>query len=158
MLSGGASSGLTTELESYAVSGSGPVQHVRIVGQGNSQSGSARRWNSVTEVRLLGASAAGGALRVAAPNAAALSYTLDGNYPNPFNPSTEIRFTLPQAQRVTLVVYDLLGRVVARLLDGPLEAGQQRVRFNASGLASGMYLYRLQAGTFVETRRMVLLK
>ena len=109
------------------------MQHVRIVGQGNSQSGSAVRWNSITEVCLLGASTAGGALRAAAPNAAALSYTLDGNYPNPFHPTTEIRFTVPQAQRVTLVVYDLLGRAVACLLGGPLEAGQQRVCFDAWG-------------------------
>ena len=159
VLSGGESSGATAELEHYEVAEGVPVQHVRIVGHGNSQRGNAGRWNSITEIRLIGASAAVGAARGAVPGgAAALSYALDGNYPNPFNPTTEIRFTLPQAQRVTLVVYDLLGREVARLLDGPVEAGRQRVRFDASDLSSGMYLYRLQAGTFVKTRRMVLLK
>lgn len=85
-------------------------------------------------------------------------FTLEPNYPNPFNPSTEIRFSLPEAMPVTLVVYDVLGREVARLLDGTLEAGMHRVRWNASSLPNGVYLYRLEAGSFTKTQRMTLVK
>ena len=86
------------------------------------------------------------------------AFRLEENWPDPFNPSTEIRFALPQASDVQLAVYDLLGREVARLVSGPLGAGQHTVRFDASALASGMYLYRIEAGAFTETRRMTLLK
>jgi len=85
-------------------------------------------------------------------------YALSANYPNPFNPSTEIRFALPEAAEVHLVVYDALGREVARLMDGAMDAGHHRATFDASALPSGVYLYRLTAGDFVETRRMVLMK
>ena len=91
-------------------------------------------------------------------SAAPTAYALDQNYPNPFNPSTEIRFALPEATDVRLAVYDALGREVARLADGPMGAGYQHVRFDASGLPSGVYLYRLEAGTFTQTNRMVLMK
>ena len=83
---------------------------------------------------------------------------LEQNYPNPFNPSTEIRFTMPEAADVRLTVYDALGREVARLANGPMGPGYQHVRFDASGLPSGVYLYRLEAGGFTQTNRMVLLK
>ena len=86
------------------------------------------------------------------------AYALDANWPNPFNPSTEIRFALPEAADVRLVVYDVMGREVARLADGPLAAGYHRVRFDASGLASGVYLYRIEVGAFTATRRMTLVK
>ena len=89
-------------------------------------------------------------------------YTLEANYPNPFNPSTEIRFALPEAADVRLLVYDALGREVARLVDGPVGAGYQHATFEASGLPSGVYLYRLEAKgaaeTFAKTGRMVLVK
>lgn len=86
--------------------------------------------------------------------------TLAQNYPNPFNPSTSIRFTLPEAQRVTLRVFDVLGRQVASLLsDKSLGAGTHTVRFDAGGLASGVYLYRLESGSSVfRSRRMLLTK
>ena len=85
-------------------------------------------------------------------------FALAGNYPNPFNPSTEIAFSLPEAAMVRLVVYDVLGRAVAHLVDGTLAAGRHTVRFEASHLPSGTYLYRIEAGAFTQTRRMVLLK
>ena len=85
-------------------------------------------------------------------------YALEGNYPNPFNPTTEIAFALPEATRVRLAVYDAMGREVARLADGPMGAGYRRIRFDASSLPSGVYLYRLEAGTFSRTNQMVLLK
>ena len=88
------------------------------------------------------------------------AYALAQNYPNPFNPATNIRFRLPQAEQVTLRVFDVLGREVAALLDNTsLAGGEHTVRFDASGLTSGVYLYRLEAGaSFVQTRRMMLVK
>jgi hypothetical protein len=86
-------------------------------------------------------------------------FSLEQNYPNPFNPSTNIRFSLPQTSNVTLVVYDMLGRRVATLLDGEqMNAANHTVKFDASAMASGMYIYRLEAGSFVSTRKMMLIK
>ena len=83
---------------------------------------------------------------------------LEGNYPNPFNPSTEIQFTLPKASKVSLVVYDMTGRVVNELIDRTLEAGSHSVTWDASNLPSGVYVYRFQADTVHETKLMTLLK
>ena len=85
-------------------------------------------------------------------------FALAPNYPNPFNPTTTIEFALPEAVEVSLRVYDVRGRVVARLVERPMAAGYHRVQFNASRLASGLYLYRIQAGRFTQVRRMILLK
>ena len=84
--------------------------------------------------------------------------TLEQNYPNPFNPSTTIRYGLPDRSPVTLTVFNSVGQQVARVVDGEQEAGFHEVQFDASGLASGVYLYRLQAGSVVQTRRFVLLR
>ena len=87
------------------------------------------------------------------------SFTLEQNYPNPFNPSTMIRFQLPANQQVTLTVYNLLGQRIAVLFDGPKGAGSHEVQFDARGLSSGTYLYRLSVGgSVVQTRRMMLVK
>jgi hypothetical protein len=80
------------------------------------------------------------------------------NYPNPFNPATEIRYQVPTAGRVYLKVYDILGREVATLVDQVRTAGSYTVTFNASTLASGLYFYRMTAGNFIQTKRMLLLK
>ena len=88
----------------------------------------------------------------------AASYELHQNYPNPFNPETVIQFTLPAAQEVSLKVYDMLGREVAVVVDSYLSGGQHRVEFNASHLSSGIYIYRIKAGDFVESKRMMLVK
>ena len=85
-------------------------------------------------------------------------YGLDQAYPNPFNPTTEIEFSLPKVADVTLVVYDMMGRQVARLVEERRPAGHHRVRWDASGLASGAYVYRLTAGDLAQTETMVLLK
>ena len=86
-------------------------------------------------------------------------FALEQNYPNPFNPSTNIRFALPKSSAVTLVIYDMLGRKVATLIDGTqMKAANHTVRFDAAALASGMYIYRLEAGSFVSTRKMMLIK
>lgn len=85
--------------------------------------------------------------------------SLGQNYPNPFNPNTVISYMLPEAVSVTLVVSDMLGREVARLVDGESRsAGTHRVRFDASGLPSGMYLYRLESAGAVMVRKMVLMR
>ena len=90
------------------------------------------------------------------------AYALEAAYPNPFNPTTEIRYALPEAADVRLTVYDGLGREVARLVDGPVGAGHQQATFDAGGLPSGLYLYRLEAKgaaeAFSKTGRMVLVK
>lgn len=85
-------------------------------------------------------------------------YILHQNYPNPFNPTTKISFELPKAGNVRLVVYDLLGREVASLLNDYKSAGRYSVEFNASNFASGVYLYRLEAGDFKATKKMLLVK
>lgn len=86
------------------------------------------------------------------------NYQLSQNYPNPFNPSTEIEFTIAKEQHVTLKVFNVMGQVVETLVDGQLPQGRYRKLFDASKLASGMYLYELQAGTFLQVKRMMLMK
>lgn len=86
------------------------------------------------------------------------SYELLQNFPNPFNPSTVIKFGLPKNGFVTLKVYDALGKEVAQLVNGNLNAGTYNVDFNASRLSSGVYFYRISAGEFTEIRKMVLMK
>ncbi|RPH36183.1 T9SS C-terminal target domain-containing protein, partial [bacterium] len=85
-------------------------------------------------------------------------FRLEQNYPNPFNPSTTIRFALPRRSHVSLTVFDMLGQEVATLVSGEVVAGYHEVRFDASGLATGVYFYRLQAGDFVEVKRLMCLK
>ncbi|MGA9117022.1 MAG: choice-of-anchor J domain-containing protein [Bacteroidota bacterium] len=86
------------------------------------------------------------------------SFALEQNYPNPFNPATTFRFSLPERNAVSLKVYNLLGQEVTAVVDAELDAGTYTVRWNAGGLASGVYLYRLSAGQYVETRKLMLLK
>jgi hypothetical protein len=85
-----------------------------------------------------------------------VSFTLEQNYPNPFNPNSDIRYLISEFRIVRLSVYDVLGREVAVLVDEAKQPGAHTVRFDASGLASGVYLCRLTAGSFVQTRKMVL--
>ncbi len=85
-------------------------------------------------------------------------FELSQNYPNPFNPTTNIKFTLQQAGEVSLKVFNMLGQEVATLVNGRVSAGAQIVQFDASNLASGVYLYRLQAGNKVQTNKMLLIK
>jgi hypothetical protein len=86
-------------------------------------------------------------------------FVLYQNYPNPFNPSTILRYNIPRASQVTLRVYNVLGQEVATLVNGEKLAGSYQVRLNAKGdMASGVYYYRLEAGSFVQTRKLVLVK
>jgi poly(3-hydroxybutyrate) depolymerase len=84
--------------------------------------------------------------------------TLSQNYPNPFNPKTVISYQLPINSYLTLKIYDMLGREVATLFDGVRQAGNYVVTFDGSGLASGVYFYRMRAEKFVETKKLVLLR
>ena len=85
-------------------------------------------------------------------------FMLEQNYPNPFNPSTTITYTLPHAARVNLKVFNTLGQEVAALLNEDTPAGVHTVHFDAARLPSGVYLYRLTAGSFVQTRKMIIMK
>jgi hypothetical protein len=92
-------------------------------------------------------------------------FALNQNYPNPFNPSTSISFSIPassaggpHSSSVTLKVYDLLGREVATLVNEQLVPGDYERTFNAEGLTSGVYFYRLHAGGFVQTKKLLLLR
>jgi hypothetical protein len=92
-------------------------------------------------------------------NGVASGYELDQNFPNPFNPSTTITFSIPERQKVTLRILNLLGEEVERAIDGVwMEAGQWKYEFQASNIPSGTYIYRLEAGNFVKSRKMVLTK
>jgi hypothetical protein len=100
---------------------------------------------------------------------APIEFALDQNFPNPFNPSTKIRFTIPiviatplgrgkQSQMVTLKVYDVLGNEVATLVNGDFILGEYEVNFSAMGRTSGIYFYKLEAGGFTQTKKMILIK
>ena len=85
-------------------------------------------------------------------------FSLQQNYPNPFNPTTSISFDLPEAAAVRLSVFDVLGREVAVLVDGKMNGGNHAVTFDAAGLQSGMYIYRLETAAHTLTKSMVLMK
>jgi hypothetical protein len=85
-------------------------------------------------------------------------YRLLQNYPNPFNPSTTIEYELAKPSSIELSVYDALGRKVATLVNEPQSAGMHRVQFSAENLSSGVYFYKLTAGEFSETRKLMLIK
>lgn len=84
--------------------------------------------------------------------------TLSQNYPNPFNPSTKIEFNVPESGEVNLSIYNMLGQIVQTVIDEPLNSGQHAVTFDAKGLSSGIYIYRLHFGDIVKTGKMVLMK
>jgi flagellar hook assembly protein FlgD len=91
-------------------------------------------------------------------------FSLSQNYPNPFNPTTTINFSLPERSRVELKIYDLLGREVAALIEGDeIQAGVHRVQWNGrnrfgEAVSTGVYFYRIVAGGFVQTKKMLLIK
>jgi len=86
------------------------------------------------------------------------SFGLSQNFPNPFNPSTVIRFAIPTSEFVNLSVYNMLGEKVASLVNKTVDAGSHEIKFDASELASGVYVYRIEAGSYVESNKMMLLK
>jgi hypothetical protein len=92
------------------------------------------------------------------PPSLPLDYVLYQNYPNPFNPSTTIQYSIPKKSSVTLKVYDILGNEVTSLVNEEKHPGVYSVIFNARGLASGVYFYRITAGEFRKTKKMILMK
>ena len=85
-------------------------------------------------------------------------FSLKQNYPNPFNPTTTINYSLPENAQVTLTVFDVLGREVTTLVNKEQESGIYNVKFDASKLNSGIYFYKLNAGTFSEVKKLILVK
>ena len=92
------------------------------------------------------------------PTGLPTTFELDQNYPNPFNPTTTIRYSLPKAVNVRLDIYNILGQHVSTLVDGQQKAGYYQIHFLTDGLSSGVYLYRLQAGSHVIVRKMLFMK
>ncbi|NOS84672.1 MAG: T9SS type A sorting domain-containing protein [Ignavibacteria bacterium] len=87
-----------------------------------------------------------------------LTYKVYDNYPNPFNPSTKIKFDLPKQTAVKIIVYDLTGRLVKEIVNGNYPAGKFEIEFNAANLSSGVYLYKIQSNEFTEIKKMILVK
>lgn len=85
-------------------------------------------------------------------------YRLEQNYPNPFNPSTTIKFSIPGQCNVVIKVYDILGGEVTTLVNEELDAGRYEREFSASSLSSGVYIYRMKAGNYISTKKMLLIK
>ena len=110
---------------------------------------SAQYYHFTTEITVVG---------VGVDNLAVNNFELEQNYPNPFNPVTSIKYSLAENSNVTLKVYDVLGNEVAQLVNTNQNSGQHEIKFNASDLASGLYIYTLRAGTFSSSKKMMLLK
>ena len=87
-----------------------------------------------------------------------MSFSLEQNYPNPFNANTIIPFSLPYSSHTNLKVYNMLGKEVSTLIEKNLSAGNHQIEWNASGIATGVYFYRLHAGTFIQTKKLVVIK
>jgi hypothetical protein len=85
-------------------------------------------------------------------------YVLSQNYPNPFNPATTIKYQLPEASHVSLKIFNVMGELVQVLIDEEKPAGYHRAYFNAAGLSSGVYFYRICAGSYKDVKKMILTK
>lgn len=124
--------------------------NVYVVGRSETDS-----WSLLTTIKYV---QAGTNAVIAEQSAAPAGYALAQNHPNPFNPSTTIRYALAKAGRVTLKIYNLAGQEVTTLVEGDKAAGEHEIKWTPANLASGVYLYRLHAGDFVETKKLVLLQ
>jgi hypothetical protein len=127
------------------------------VGQ-NFVGGSSYANTKVTSGLLADTLLRGTVVSVHGSNPIPVEYSLSQNYPNPFNPTTIIQFTIVNRQLTIVKVYDVLGREVSTLVNEVKGPGTYTVQFDASNLASGVYFYRLQAGDFTQTKRLLLLK
>jgi hypothetical protein len=142
----GSSNGVNSFVNALAVVGNEVVVGGDFTSAGGVSANRVARWNSGTS-----------RVEQLSPTAPK-TFLLEQNYPNPFNPSTTIRYQLPVASEVKLEVYDVLGKKIATVVNERQSAGSYQVVWNASGLSSGTYFYRLQAGTFVETKKMIMVK
>ena len=91
-------------------------------------------------------------------NSRPVEYTLKQNYPNPFNPSTIVEYSIPENRNVKIEIFNALGEEITTLVNGFKQAGDYKVKFDASALSSGIYYYRIESGNFVKTRKMILLR
>jgi hypothetical protein len=87
-----------------------------------------------------------------------IEYSLKQNYPNPFNPSTVIKFGIPERNNVVIKIYDILGSEVTTLLNQEIEAGWYELKFDAAGYSTGIYICRMQAGNYISTKKMLMIK
>ncbi len=142
----GSSNGVNGSVYALAVVGNEVVVGGSFTSAGGVSANRVARWNSGTS-----------RVEQLSPTAPK-TFLLEQNYPNPFNPSTTIRYQLPVASEVKLEVYDVLGKKVATLVSERQAAGYYQYVWNADGLTSGVYFYRLQAGTFTQTKKMILVK
>jgi hypothetical protein len=142
----GSQNGVNGSVNALAVVGNEVVVGGRFTSAGGVSANCVARWNSGTS-----------RVEQLSPTAPK-TFLLEQNYPNPFNPSTTIRYQLPVASEVKLEVYDVLGKKVATLVSERQAAGYYQYVWNADGLTSGVYFYRLQAGTFTQTKKMILVK
>ncbi|MBN1968916.1 MAG: T9SS type A sorting domain-containing protein [Candidatus Delongbacteria bacterium] len=85
-------------------------------------------------------------------------YSLEQNYPNPFNPTTTIKFSIANAERVEIMVYNIKGEIVSRVVNADFKAGFHSVNFDGSSLASGQYFYKITAGQFSDIKKMIMVK
>jgi hypothetical protein len=85
-------------------------------------------------------------------------FNLYQNYPNPFNPETNIKFEIPKTQFVKISVYDIIGREIRTLVNAELQAGSHNIRFNSSGISSGVYFYKIESGEFVDVKKLIINK
>ncbi len=153
LLYGGPATSCTDQTVAYDSNGTTPVYfRVRVR---DVQS----RYSAWSNVFVAAATVPEGvALQTGSRGSVPVSFGLDANYPNPFNPTTVVSYQLPVASTVRIIVYDILGREVKVLVNEFKPAGTYSIRFDASSLASGTYLYRLIAGGYTETRSMILTK
>ncbi|MCH6574234.1 MAG: T9SS type A sorting domain-containing protein, partial [Bacteroidetes bacterium] len=87
-----------------------------------------------------------------------IEYTLKQNYPNPFNPSTRIKYSIPQSSNVVIKVFDILGNEIETLVNEQMSVGTYEITWYAGQLPSGVYFYQLKAGSYIETKKMILLR
>lgn len=151
----------TTLTKAFSGGGTGQVEiRLRVIDAANTTKWASYYVTVTGSGNLTGSADPGAGVEAAFRGGASLptSYALDGAAPNPFRDAASIGFALPEAAEVRLTVYDLLGREVARLVEGSAEAGFHRARFDGRGLPSGVYVVRLTANDFVSTARVTLLR
>jgi len=155
-----AEDGAYTRITSERISGAGtsPTWHEYTFTDGGVTPGGTY-WYKLEEIALDGTTTVHGPISVTLEvQVLPTEFGLSQNFPNPFNPQTVIRYQLPEASEVRLTVYDLLGQQVEVLVDGFEEAGVRSVVWEAEEVASGIYLVRMEAGDFVEARKLVVVR
>jgi hypothetical protein len=159
-----ASEGPFADLSGAFIAGNGTTSEPKAYSYTDASAGSGSSWYyRLRQVNLDGSQSLTDPIRVTGTTSVGtqrepLTFALAQNYPNPFNPTTVISYSLPAAGRVGLKVYDVSGKEVATLVSELQEAGLHHVDFSAAGLASGVYLYRLEAGNMVAVHKMILMK